>query len=81
MYITSDHRTFSSKVAAYRHEAMVNPNPELRRYYSEEADKCIRKQRSPLGKLFSIPFIPLAIVVHMLSGNSPLQPIKNLLED
>lgn len=81
MYTTTDGRTWSSMVSAYRHEAAINPNPELRRYYAEEAEKCVRRQHSPLGKLFAIPFIPIAMVVHALSGNNPLTPIKNLFED
>lgn len=40
MYTTTDGRTWSSMVSAYRHEAAINPNPELRRYYAEEAEKC-----------------------------------------
>lgn len=81
MYKTIDGRTWSSMVSAYRHEAAINPNPELIKYYAEEADKCVRRQSSPLGKLFAIPFIPIAKVVHTLSGNNPLTPIKNLFGD
>ena len=81
MYKTTDGRTWFSMVSAYRHEAAINPKPELRKYYAEEADKCVRRQSSPLGKLFAIPIIPIAMVVHTLSGNNPLTPIKNLFED
>ena len=81
MYKTIDGRTRSSMVSAYRHEAAINPNPELIKYYAEEADRCVRLQSSPLGKLCAIPFIPIAKVVHILSGNNPLTPIKNLFED
>ena len=81
MYTTSDHRTWSSKVSAYRHEAAINPNPELRRYYAEEADKCIRAQKSPLGKLFALPFLPLAMVVQGLSGNNPFDAVTNLFAE
>lgn len=81
MYKTTDGRTWSSMVSAYRHESAINPNPELRKYYAEEADKCVRRQSSSLGKLFAIPFIPIAMVVHTLSGNNPLTPIMNLFED
>lgn len=80
MYTTSDHRTWSSMVEAYRHEARINPDPQLRKYYAEEAEKCLKRQHSTLGKTCCIPFIPLAMVVHLLSGNNPLTPIKNLFE-
>lgn len=81
MYKTTDGRTWSLMVSAYRHEGAINPNPDLRKYYAEEADKCVRRQSSSFGKLFAIPFIPIAMVVHTLSGNNPLTPIKNLFED
>lgn len=81
MYTTSDHRTWSSMVEAYRHEARINPDPKVRKFYAEEAEKCVRRQHSTFGKICCIPFIPLAMVVHLLSGNNPLTPIKNLLED
>ena len=81
IYTTSDQRTWSSKVSAYRHEAAINPNPELRRYYAQEADKCIRAQHSLLGKLCSIPFLPLAMIVQGISGNNPLDAVTNLFED
>lgn len=73
--------TWSSKVSAYRHEAMINPNPELRRYYSDEADRCIAAQKSPLGKLCCIPFLPLAMLVQGLSGNNPFDAVTNLFKD
>ena len=44
MYKTTDGRTWSSMVSSYRHEAAINPNPELIKYYAEEADKCVRRQ-------------------------------------
>lgn len=80
IYTTSDHQTFSSMVEAYRHEASINPDPILRKYYAEEAEKCVRRQHSTISKICSIPFIPIAMAVHLLSGNNPLTPIKNLFE-
>ena len=75
MYITSDHKTFSSKFAAYRHEVKLRRDLQKTiSRYAEEEDKCIKKQHStlwnlldlgylPIWKDYSIPYTPLVFVI------------------
>lgn len=68
MYRSSDGRTFSSYTALCDHQMLISRTADERRYWREEKENMLKRQRSPLARVFLFFMLPVTLPICTLLG-------------
>jgi hypothetical protein len=68
MYIAHDGRTFGSYTALCDYEMLYSRTAEERKFWKEEKEKRIRRQKSPLSRAIMFTMLPITLPLCTLMG-------------
>lgn len=77
MYRSSDGRTFSSYTALCDHQMFISRTADERRYWREEKENMLKRQRSPLARVFLFFMLPVTLPICTLLG-VPMNAINSV---
>lgn len=80
MYRSSDGRMFSSYTALCDHQMFISRTADERGYWRKEKEDMLKRQRSPLSRIFLFIMLPITLPLCTLLG-VPMNAINAVFGD
>ena len=80
MYRSSDGRTFNTYTALCDHQMFLSRTADERSYWRKEKEDMLRRQRSPLARIFLFFLLPVTLPICTLLG-VPMNAINAVFGD